>query len=89
MMRKRSRLEMMHIILELALAGILKTHVMYRANLSHQQLNKYLDLLLEHKLLQRQQKHYVTTTQGRAFVVTFHEIQAIMGETPTTMQPAS
>jgi predicted transcriptional regulator len=83
MPRKRSRLETINTILELARTGILKTHIMYRANLSHQQLNKYVNLLLKHQLLTRQQRHYVTTTRGRAFINAFHEIQAIMGEQPT------
>jgi predicted transcriptional regulator len=87
--QKRSRLETIHLILELALKGILKTHIMYRANLSHQQLNKYMNLLLEHQLLQRQQKLYVTTETGRAFIHTFHEIQAIMGERPMTPEPTA
>jgi predicted transcriptional regulator len=72
---------MIHIILELARHGILKTHIMYRANLSHQQLIKFLKLLLAHQLLRREHNVYVTTAHGRAFIDAFHEIQAILGET--------
>jgi predicted transcriptional regulator len=54
---------------------------MYRANLSHQQLTKFLELLLNHQLLTRDQQLFVTTARGRAFIDAFHEIQAILGET--------
>jgi predicted transcriptional regulator len=57
---------------------------MYRANLSHRQLVKYLDLLLDHRLLAQLNKRYVTTEQGHEFIIAFREIQAILGETPTT-----
>ncbi|MHA2403909.1 MAG: winged helix-turn-helix domain-containing protein [Candidatus Kariarchaeaceae archaeon] len=71
----------MHIILELALSGIRKTHIMYRANLSHQQLNKFLDLICNHQLLRRDMTLYMTTARGRAFIKSFHEIQEILDET--------
>jgi predicted transcriptional regulator len=80
MLRKRSRLEMMHIILELAQQGILKTHIMYRANLSYEQLTKFLNILLTRHLLQEDDGQYVTTARGHEFVETFHEIQVILGE---------
>jgi predicted transcriptional regulator len=86
--RKRSRLEMMHIILELAHQGILKTHIMYRANLSHEQLNKFLEILLARQLLRQDESLYVTTAHGRDFVETFHEIQAILGEKHQAHVPA-
>ena len=79
---------MMHIILELAHQGILKTHIMYRANLSHDQLNKYLDILLTRQLLQQDESLYVTTARGHEFVETFHEIQTILGEKPQAYVPA-
>lgn len=79
---------MMHIILELAHQGILKTHIMYRANLSHDQLNKFLELLLAGQLLRQDENGYVTTARGREFVETFHEIQTILGEKHQTHVPA-
>jgi len=38
-------------ILKVAGSGTLKTHIMYRANLSHRQLEKYLGFLEEKGLL--------------------------------------
>ena len=71
---------MIHIILELARNGILKTHIMYRANLSYQQLEKFLELLCNHQLLAQEEESYVTTQRGQVFINSFHEIQAILGE---------
>lgn len=81
--RKRSRLETIYTILTLALSGIRKTHIMYRANLSHQQLNKYLNLLLEKELLEIQENRYFTTQRGHAFRTTFEDLQIILSEDHT------
>ena len=81
--RKRSRLETIYTILTLALSGIRKTHIMYRANLSHQQLNKYLNLLLEKELLDIQESRYFTTERGHAFRTTFEDLQSILSEEHT------
>jgi predicted transcriptional regulator len=79
---------MIHIILELACSGILKTHIMYRANLSHQQLTKFLKLLLRQQLLTNDQKMLLTTARGRAFIDSFHEIQEILDETTQHYVPS-
>ena len=78
--RKRSRLETIYKILLLSQQGIRKTHIMYQANLSHQQLVKYLEVLLTKQLLSAKNGLYFTTDQGVAFIQKFHEIQSIMGE---------
>jgi predicted transcriptional regulator len=41
----RTRMEILGSILKVAGGGTLKTHIMYRANLSHRQLEKYLTFL--------------------------------------------
>jgi len=43
----RTRLNIIADILEVAMDEPLKTHIMYRANLSHAQLESYLNSLLE------------------------------------------
>jgi predicted transcriptional regulator len=53
---------------------------MYRANLSHQQLVKYLEVLTVKNLLAKKDGLYVTTDQGIAFIDKFQEIQNIMDE---------
>lgn len=70
----------MHIILELAQSGIQKIHIMYRANLSHQQLNKFLEQMCNRQLLSRDMELYVTTARGQAYIKSFHEIQGLLGE---------
>ena len=47
----RTRLEILASILKVASSGALKTHIMYKANLSHRQLERYLALLEERGLL--------------------------------------
>jgi len=47
----RTRMEILASILKVASNGALKTHIMYKANLSHRQLERYLALLEERGLL--------------------------------------
>jgi predicted transcriptional regulator len=47
----RTKVEIFGSILKVAGNGSLKTHIMYRANLSHRQLEKYLDFLEKKGLL--------------------------------------
>jgi predicted transcriptional regulator len=47
----RTRVEILASILHVASKGALKTHIMYRANLSHRQLERYLAFLEEKGLL--------------------------------------
>ena len=47
----RTRLEILASILKVASNGSLKTHIMYKANLSHRQLERYLAFLEERGLL--------------------------------------
>jgi predicted transcriptional regulator len=79
-LRKRSRLETLNVMLQLARSGIRKTHIMQRANVSHTQLNKYLDILMQRQLVVRERELYVTTARGQYFITTFQKIQAILGE---------
>ncbi len=53
---------------------------MYRANLSHQQLVKYLEVLTTKNLLAEKEGLFITTNQGLAFIDKFQEIQNIMDE---------
>jgi predicted transcriptional regulator len=47
----RTRVEILASILKVASSGALKTHIMYKANLSHRQLERYLGFLEERGLL--------------------------------------
>jgi predicted transcriptional regulator len=47
----RSRVEILDNILNVAERATLKTHIMYKANLSHRQLEKYLGFLEHNEML--------------------------------------
>ena len=76
--QKRNRFETMYIILKLCSAGSKKTHIMYRANLSHQQLEKYLTILFDKELLAIKEGSYTTTQRGYLFIRKFDELVNFM-----------
>jgi len=80
--KRRDRLYIVAEILEVALDGALKTQLMYRANLSFAQLNEYLKLLLDLKLLETmeniQKTAYKTTPKGMRYLQSFREIQDLL-----------
>ena len=76
--QKRSRLETMNVILNISVDGIKKTHIMYRANLSHQQLEKYLTILFDKELLAIKEGGYTTTQRGYLFIRKFDELVNFM-----------
>ena len=47
----RTRVEILASILNVAHNGALKTHIMYKANLSHRQLEKYLGFLMQNGMI--------------------------------------
>jgi len=69
-------------ILEVALDGVLKTQVMYRANLSFAQLNEYLKLMLDLKLLETtkntERTLYKTTTKGVRYLQSYRELRDLL-----------
>ena len=58
---------------------------MYRANLSHQQLEKYLSILFERDLLALKEGDYLTTERGILFIKKFDEINNFIGEEDNPM----
>ena len=69
-------------ILEVAIDGALKTQMMYRANLSFAQLNEYLKLLLDMKMLETsentERKVYKTTSKGMHYLQSYKEIHNLL-----------
>jgi predicted transcriptional regulator len=53
---------------------------MYKANLSHKQLEKYLDILMETNLLRIEDNLYIITEKGKEFIKQFRELLKILGE---------
>jgi len=71
-------------ILEVAREGVLKTQIMYRANLSFAQLNEYLSLLLNLNLLEAvetpEKTIYKTTDKGLRYLQSYREIRELLKE---------
>jgi predicted transcriptional regulator len=78
--QKRGRLQTINEILDLSMNGLRKTHIMYKANLSHSQLEKFLNFLIEKGLLEITYDYYITSERGREFLKKFKELQHIIEE---------
>jgi len=82
MHKRRDHLFIMAEILEVAIDGALKTQVMYRANLSFAQLNEYLRLMLDLKLLETirntERVTYKTTAKGVRYLQSYREIRDLL-----------
>ena len=82
MERKRSRIDIIHDILEsiqLKRGKIKPTHLMYKANLSHIQMNAYLDELIQKgiisKVKEKRSNMIVITEKGYNFVHKLREMR--------------
>jgi len=68
----RGKIEIMADVLSLSTAGIKKTHIMYKANLSYEQILHYLNQLLGKGLIAQDISDgslvYRTTERGREFL---------------------
>ncbi len=82
----RSRMDIMENILSVAMKGARKTHIMYRCNLSFEQLNAYLDLLVSLGLLKSiplktedkiRSGIYETSSKGQLFVQAYRNLTAL------------
>ena len=80
--KRRDHLFIMAEMLEVTLDGALKTQVMYRANLSFAQLNEYLKLMLDLKLIETikntERTLYKTTTKGVRYLQSYRELRDLL-----------
>jgi predicted transcriptional regulator len=80
--KRRDRLYIIAVILEIAREGTLKTQVMYQANLSFTQLNGYLELMLKVSLLDKVSENnreiYQATVKGMDFLQRYREIVELL-----------
>jgi predicted transcriptional regulator len=80
---KRNRLEIIENILLITKEEKLKTCILYSANLSFTQGQKYLGFLLHNGLLNSDEingkTYYKTTEKGFSFLESFQEIQNLLG----------
>jgi predicted transcriptional regulator len=84
----RTRLEILASILKVASNGALKTHIMYRANLSHRQLEKYLafleetGMLVEHVDEEAGSRTYRVTEKGVGFLREYSHVSSYIAGNP-------
>ena len=80
--RRRDRLYIIAEILETAKDGVLKTQIMYGANLSFTQLNDYLSFMLKSELLEKvllnDREVYRATEKGMNFLQRYREITELL-----------
>lgn len=76
-------------VLALATSGIKKTHIMYKANLSYEQVLLYLSELIGKKLISQDISHdgvvYRTTDKGREFLMYYTRIVDFLEEPQVEM----
>src|ERR687884_1767876 len=82
----RGKIQIMGDVLGLATAGIKKTHIMYRANLSYEQVHLYLGELIGKRLIAQDVSSdgvvYRTTTKGREFLLYYTRLVDFLEEEP-------
>jgi len=80
----RGKIEIMADVLALSTAGIKKTHIMYRANLSYEQILHYLNRLLGKGLIAQNVSDgalvYRTTEKGREFLACYSRMSELITE---------
>ena len=78
--QNRTRIEILASILNVSNNGALKTHIMYKANLSHKQLEKYLKFLLANGLLEElvddEGRFYQVTQKGIEFLKDYSKLSS-------------
>lgn len=83
--RKRSDIDIIANILVEADKGTKKTHILYRCNLSHRQLQLYLQILYDMGFLASysnnegsKMKYFRTTQKGLAFLDAYRTLKSLM-----------
>ncbi len=80
----RGKIQIMADIVDLCKAGIRKTHIMYKGNLSYEQINRYLYELLEKELIIQNLDDgiltYRATEKGRSFLQYYNKTLSILDE---------
>ena len=77
---RRTRLDIIRDILELAEGGIRKTRLMYRLNLSFRAVNEYLSFLIQQGIITHTEKPrvYKLTKKGKQVLNNIKELQNIL-----------
>jgi len=85
---KRGRLEIIYEILSVSRKPAMKTNILYKCNLSYNQLQKYLNYLASQNLLtsfENQGKElYRTTDKGKEFLDQYEQLTSLLQEKENT-----
>ncbi len=80
----RGKIQIMGDVLALGTSGIRKTHIMYKANLSYEQVHLYLGELIEKRLIAQDVSPdgvvYRTTEKGREFLLHYTRVVELLEE---------
>ena len=80
----RGKIQIMGDVLALGTSGIRKTHIMYKANLSYEQVHLYLGELIEKRLIAQNVSPdgviYRTTEKGREFLLYYTRLVEFLEE---------
>jgi predicted transcriptional regulator len=71
---RRSKIDIIIDVLEVAKMGVNKTSVVYRTNLNFKLADKYLELLQNQGLVENKLDKYITTDKGKIFLEKAKEI---------------
>lgn len=71
---RRSRIDIIIDILDVALMGVNKTSVVYKTNLNFKLADKYLELLQRHGLVENTLDKFKTTDKGKIFLEKAKEV---------------
>jgi predicted transcriptional regulator len=87
-LKNRSRVEILYDIVSAAKPSSKKTHLMYKGNLSYQQLDLYLNFILRNGLLEErfvdETRLYFVTEKGIEFLRLFEDLHNLI--TPIKLQ---
>lgn len=71
---RRSRIDIIIDVLEVAVMGVNKTAVVYKTNLNFKLADKYLGLLQKQGFVENRVKKYKTTEKGKLFLAKAKEL---------------
>jgi predicted transcriptional regulator len=71
---RRSRIDIIVDVLDVAQMGVNKTSVVYRTNLNFKLAEKYLELLQKQGLVENRADKYITTDKGKIFLEKAKEV---------------
>jgi predicted transcriptional regulator len=92
-LKNRSRVEILYDIVSAARPSSKKTHLMYKGNLSYQQLDLYLNFILRNGLLEErfvdEARLYFVTEKGLEFLRLFEDMHNLINPKPGSGDGAS